>query len=70
MTAKNQQLASLTANVDTLTQEKKNIKDQLDQKKKLFDGVNSDKDDLAAEKEHLESDLEAAKGRKTWKKKI
>ena len=40
------------------------------QEEKLFDQVNSEKDDLAAEKEQLESDLEAAKGRKTWKKKI
>ena len=70
LTAKDQQLASLTANVDTLTQERNNIKDQLDQKKKLFDRVNSDKDVPAAEKEQLESDLEMAKRRKTWKKKI
>ena len=70
LTAKDQQLASLTANVDTLTQERNNIKDQLDQLKKLFDRENSDKDDLAAEKEHLESDLEGTKRRKTRKKKI
>ena len=61
LTAKDQQLASLTTNVDTLAQERNNINEQLHQLKELFDQVNTDKDALAADKEQLENDLEVAK---------
>ena len=61
LTAKDQQLASLTANVDTLTQEKNNIQEQLEQSQEQLDKINADKDALEAEKNQLGNELEIAK---------
>eukprot|EP00092_Neocalanus_flemingeri_P066470 GFUD01080981.1.p1 GENE.GFUD01080981.1~~GFUD01080981.1.p1 ORF type:complete len:134 (+),score=71.85 GFUD01080981.1:94-495(+) len=57
MTAKDQQLASLTANVNTLTDEKNKIQEQVNQLQQQLDQANSEKDKLTNE-------LEAAKAPK------
>ena len=62
LTAKDQQLASLAANVDTLTQERNSIQEQLGQLQEQLGQVNADKDALEVEKNQLANDLEMAKG--------
>jgi septal ring factor EnvC (AmiA/AmiB activator) len=62
MTAKDQQLASLTANVDTLTQERNNIQEQLEQLQEQLENVNADKDAIETEKNQLANDIEMAIG--------
>eukprot|EP00092_Neocalanus_flemingeri_P094596 GFUD01120295.1.p1 GENE.GFUD01120295.1~~GFUD01120295.1.p1 ORF type:complete len:134 (-),score=69.01 GFUD01120295.1:55-456(-) len=57
MIAKDQQLASLTANVNTLTDEKNQIQEQVNQLQQQLDQANSEKDKLTNE-------LEAAKAPK------
>ena len=61
LTAKDQQLASLTANVDKLDEEKNKLEGQLHLVQEQLDQVNAEKDALAAEKEQLLHDLELAK---------
>eukprot|EP00092_Neocalanus_flemingeri_P086464 GFUD01108967.1.p1 GENE.GFUD01108967.1~~GFUD01108967.1.p1 ORF type:complete len:141 (-),score=68.30 GFUD01108967.1:96-518(-) len=64
MQAKDQQLASLTANVNTLTDEKNQIQEQVNQLQAQIDQANSEKDALVAEKDKLTNELEAAKAPK------
>eukprot|EP00092_Neocalanus_flemingeri_P094597 GFUD01120296.1.p1 GENE.GFUD01120296.1~~GFUD01120296.1.p1 ORF type:complete len:141 (-),score=69.94 GFUD01120296.1:55-477(-) len=64
MTAKDQQLASLTANVNTLMDEKNQIQEQVNQLQQQIDQANSEKDAVVAENDKLTNELEAAKAPK------
>ena len=61
MTAKDQQLASLTADVKALTDENNQIKEQLSQLHEQLEQTNADKNVLVEEKEKLARVLEASK---------
>merc|ERR1711892_731061 len=61
LTAKDQQLASLTNNVNVLTDEKNKMVEQVTQLQAELDQANADKDALAAEKNNLANDLEELK---------
>merc|ERR1712123_157760 len=63
LTEKDQQVASLEANIDKLSVEKNNVGEHLKQLQEQLDQVNAEKDALAAEKEQLFLELELANGK-------
>eukprot|EP00092_Neocalanus_flemingeri_P037779 GFUD01041127.1.p1 GENE.GFUD01041127.1~~GFUD01041127.1.p1 ORF type:complete len:141 (+),score=62.82 GFUD01041127.1:87-509(+) len=69
VTAKDQQVATLTANVATLTEEKTKIQEQVTHLTAQLEEANAAKTALQAEKDKLAADLKAAQAKKEEEKK-